>query len=93
MIKFGEIKYFKNILFSIENRLRNNIYFLFYFRIQQNQQRKKKLSRKRDNDNTFTTTNNDTDGFSTAATDIDDEFFDCSDSENNISDIENRSVY
>lgn len=66
---------------------------MFYFRIQQNQQRKKKLSRKRDNDNTFTTTDNDTDRFSIAATDIDDEFFDCSDSENNISDIENRSVY
>lgn len=69
------------------------IYSLSYFRIQQDQQRKKKLSRKHDNDNTFTVTDNDTDGFSTAATDIDDEFFDCSDSENNISDIENRSVY
>ncbi|XP_050450034.1 regulator of microtubule dynamics protein 1-like [Cataglyphis hispanica] len=61
-------------------------------RIQQSQQRKKKLSRKHDNDNTFTVTDNDTDGFSTAATDIDDEFFDCSDSENNISDIENRTI-
>lgn len=69
------------------------IYSFSYFRIQQDQQRKKKLSRKHDNDNTFTVTDNDTDGFSTAATDIDDEFFDCSDSENNISDIENRSVY
>lgn len=65
-----------------------------YFRVQQGQQRKKKLSRKHDNDNTCTVTDNDTDGFSTAATDVgDDEFFDCSDSENNISDIENRSVY
>lgn len=64
-----------------------------YFRVQQGQQRKKKLSRKHDNDNTLTAlTDTDTDGFSTAATDIgDDEFFDCSDSENNISDIE-RSV-
>ncbi|XP_029164174.1 regulator of microtubule dynamics protein 1-like [Nylanderia fulva] len=59
-------------------------------RVQQGQQRKKKISRKHDNDNTLTAvTDNDTDGFSTAATDIgDDEFFDCSDSENNISDIE-----
>lgn len=59
-------------------------------RVQQGQQRKKKLSRKHDNDNTLTAlTDTDTDGFSTAATDIgDDEFFDCSDSENNISDIE-----
>lgn len=59
-------------------------------RVQQNQQRKKKFSRKCDN--TFTTADNDTDGFSTAATDIDDEFFDCSDSENNISDIENSDA-
>lgn len=93
LIKLGGVKYFKNILLLIENRLQNNICSLSYFRIQQNQQRKKKLSRKRDNDNTFTTTDNDTDRFSIAATDIDDEFFDCSDSENNISDIENRSVY
>ena len=62
-------------------------------RVQQGQQRKKKLSRKHDNDNTSTVTDNDTDGFSTAATDVgDDEFFDCSDSENNISDIENSDA-
>lgn len=61
-------------------------------RVQQNQQRKKKLIRKRvPNDSTYTATDNDTDvdAFSTADTDIgDDEFFDCSDSENGISDIE-----
>ncbi|XP_014485234.1 PREDICTED: regulator of microtubule dynamics protein 2-like [Dinoponera quadriceps] len=65
-------------------------------RLQQNQQRKKKLSRKRvPNDNTFTATDNDTDmdAFSTAGTDVgNDEFFDCSDSENGISDIETRST-
>ncbi|XP_011642246.1 regulator of microtubule dynamics protein 1-like [Pogonomyrmex barbatus] len=60
-------------------------------RVQQNQQRKKKKLNRRDNDNTYTTTDNDTDvdGFSTAG---DDEFFDCSDSENGISDIENRTT-
>ncbi|XP_011701521.1 PREDICTED: regulator of microtubule dynamics protein 2-like [Wasmannia auropunctata] len=61
-------------------------------RAQQNQQRKKKkLNSKRDNENTYTTTDNDTDvdGFSTAG---DEEFFDCSDSENGISDIENRTT-
>lgn len=67
-------------------------------RVQQNQQRKKKkLSRKHiSNDTTtYTATDNDTDvdAFSTADTDIaDDEFFDCSDSENGISDIETRLV-
>lgn len=67
------------------------------FRLQQNQQRKKKFSRKRvPNDNTYTATDNDTDidAFSTAGTDVgNDEFFDCSDSENGISDIETRLVY
>ncbi|XP_012524454.1 regulator of microtubule dynamics protein 1 [Monomorium pharaonis] len=60
-------------------------------RAQQNQQRKKKkLNSKRDNDKTYTTTDNDTDvDFSTAG---DEEFFDCSDSENGISDIENRTT-
>ncbi|KAL0112736.1 hypothetical protein PUN28_012185 [Cardiocondyla obscurior] len=60
-------------------------------RAQQNQQRKKKkLNLKRDNDTTYATTDNDTDvDFSTAG---DDEFFDCSDSENGISDIENRTT-
>lgn len=60
-------------------------------RVQQNQLRKKKkLNSKRDNDNTYATTDNDTDvDFSTAG---DDEFFDCSDSENGISDIENRTT-
>lgn len=64
-----------------------------YHRLQQNQQRRKKKHR-RDNDSTYTATDNDTDVFSTAGTDIaEDEFFDCSDSENGMSDVENRSVY
>lgn len=73
--------------------------FASLFREQQNQQRKKKkkLSRKNvpnDTTTTYTATDNDTDAFSTAGTDIgDDEFFDCSDSENGISDIESRSVH
>ncbi|XP_011871321.1 PREDICTED: regulator of microtubule dynamics protein 1-like [Vollenhovia emeryi] len=60
-------------------------------RVQQNQQRKKKkVNSKRDNDSTYVTTDNDTDlDFSTAG---DDEYFDCSDSENGISDIENRTT-
>ncbi|XP_012224815.1 regulator of microtubule dynamics protein 1-like [Linepithema humile] len=64
-------------------------------RVQQNQQRRKKkkqLNRKNDNDNTLAVTD-DTDVYSTAGTDIgEDEFFDCSDSENGISDIENRTI-
>lgn len=69
----------------------NNLRWISIFRVQQNQQRKKKkLNPKRDNDSTYVTTDNDTDvDFSTAG---DEEFFDCSDSENGISDIENRSV-
>lgn len=70
---------------------------MFLFRLQQNQQRKKKFSRKCvPNDNTYTATDNDTDVdvFSTAGTDIgNDEFFDCSDSENGISDIETWLVH
>ncbi|TGZ54014.1 Uncharacterized protein DBV15_00293 [Temnothorax longispinosus] len=60
-------------------------------RVQQNQQRKKKkLNPKRENDTTYATTDNDTDvDFSTAG---DEEFFDCSDSDNGISDIENRTT-
>lgn len=64
-------------------------------RAQQNHQRKKKFNRKRENDTTYSTRDNDDtdiDGFSTAATDIDDEFFDCSDSEKSTSDIENRTT-
>ncbi|RLU27163.1 hypothetical protein DMN91_000962 [Ooceraea biroi] len=60
-------------------------------RAQQSQQRKKKLNRRRENDTTYSTKNDDTDvdAFSTATDIGDDEFFDCSDSENGISDIEN----
>lgn len=71
---------------------------LLCFRIQQNQQRRKKkkqFNRKYDNDNSLAVTDDtDVDVYSTAGTDIgEDEFFDCSDSENGISDIENRSVH
>ncbi|XP_026824164.1 regulator of microtubule dynamics protein 1 [Ooceraea biroi] len=63
-------------------------------RAQQSQQRKKKLNRRRENDTTYSTKNDDTDvdAFSTATDIGDDEFFDCSDSENGISDIENRAT-
>lgn len=72
------------------------VLIVFLLRLQQSQQRKKKFNRKRvPNDNTYTATDNDTDvdAFSTAGTDGNDEFFDCSDSENGISDIETRLVY
>lgn len=75
---------------EVDRRLTELTTELERLRLQQNQQRKKKHHSKRDNDNTFTTTDNDTDvDFSTAG---DDEFFDCSDSENGISDIENRTT-
>lgn len=83
------------------NKTWSNTLEIFYFscvRVQQNQQRRKKKKQfncKHDKDSTYVATDDtDVDVYSTTGTDIgEDEFFDCSDSENGISDIENRSVY
>ncbi|XP_020299524.1 regulator of microtubule dynamics protein 2-like isoform X2 [Pseudomyrmex gracilis] len=81
---------------KVEQRLMEVREELHELRLQQdkkNQQDKKDQQRKnkRDNDSTHIATDNDTDVFSIASTDVaEDEFVDCSESGNSMSDVENR---